>query len=169
MKENIKEDLINLVHASSLWPRDEVIQYARVWVHDGGKEFLNLSSSQTLALWQSVCRTTTLADFRLALEEFLTGNPEKGKRGVEERGKRNTPWVRGPGEPLTQKLRAALEEVEKATTQANDVRNEVYSLACETLGDECPSRGLEIRVDFLKALLLLHRSQENYPFQQEES
>jgi hypothetical protein len=166
--DKAKWDQIRLIHASSLWPRDELIRYAREWLREPGREFLNLPSSQTQALWQSVCRATTLEEFQEALEEFFKGNPAKGKRGVEGRGKKNSPWVRGPGEPLTQKLRDGMDAAEKAVIEVRDISNDAYDSALEALGETCPPRAMEIRREFLKTLLRLHCSREDYPFQLEE-
>ncbi|MBZ5534277.1 MAG: hypothetical protein LAO20_22865 [Acidobacteriia bacterium] len=155
------QDAINLVRNATLWPADEVVRYARVWLKGAGSEFLNLPASQTQTFWQCVAGAGTVEQFDDALRKF--------SGGVEKRGKRNTPWARATGKPLTQSLAEALANVaQEVTRDDSDPHNQAYEKAREMLGNDCPSRDLAVRKAFLKTLLLMHRCQDHYPFHQEE-
>jgi hypothetical protein len=155
------QDAVNLVRNAALWPADEVVRYARVWLQGAGGEFLNLPPSQTQTFWQCVANTGTVEKFNEALGKFFAG--------VEKRGKRNTPWARATGKPLTQSLTEALAHVEQQVTRdASEPRNQAYEKAREILGNDCPPRDLALRKAFLKTLLLMHRCRDHYPLQEEE-
>ena len=158
-----------IFQAARLFPGEEVVRHARIWLRKQGRDFLGLAPSQIGALRASVAGAETVEQFDSRLEAFKNACEKRG-------GKAANPWRRETEDgSLADRLITSFDTVvANVCRHQQDPANEAFARICERIKEPNEAakaqeaRDLAIRKDLLDALVRFHQAQEYYPFKSQD-